>query len=181
MSTLRESVISRSAFLKSVLKTAPCFWAACALVPKSLKAAEAKIEDPASRNLGKFIEMARSDLRTEKALYIAENLHLTNDEAIDFWPLHREYELESNKLLDERTAVISQFVTNYDNMTDPKATELAQRSFDLELKRAALKRAYFKKFTKVISPLKAARFFQMENQIDTAMELQVASRLPLIK
>jgi hypothetical protein len=45
--------------------------------------------DPAS--LRTLIELARSDLKTRKAILIAENLPLTAGEASEFWPVHRDY------------------------------------------------------------------------------------------
>jgi len=136
---------------------------------------------PDSGNLRAFVELARSDLRTEKALIIAENIQFTNDEAVEFWPIHREYTLEQNKLLDKRLDLIKKFAQQYGTMTDSQATKLARQTFDLEEDRTDLKKKYFKKFSKVIPALKAARFFQIENQINMALDLQIAGTLPLIK
>ena len=66
-------------------------------------------------------------------------------------------------------------------MTDKQASDLAKKSFDLEEKKTDLKRQYFKKFAKVIPAKKAARFFQIDNQLNMALDLQVAAALPLIK
>ena len=66
-------------------------------------------------------------------------------------------------------------------MTDAQAADLANRAFDLESQRTELKRKYFRKFARVVPPLKAARFFQIENQINMAIDLQIAASLPLIK
>jgi hypothetical protein len=66
-------------------------------------------------------------------------------------------------------------------MGDKEAVELAKSSFDLEEKKTDLKRKYFKKFQKTIPATKAALFFQVENQLNMALELQVAAALPLIK
>jgi hypothetical protein len=132
-------------------------------------------------NLRAFVELARSDIRMQKGVIIAQNITFTNDEAVEFWPLQREYETELNKLLDERYAIITKFVGSYDNMTDPEAAALAKKTFDLEDKRTGLKRKYFKKLAKVIPSIKAARFFQIENQLNMAVDLQVAASLPLIK
>ena len=76
--------------------------------------------------------------------------------------------VELNKLLDKRMEGITQFAKNYGSMTDRQATDLARLAFSIEGKRTDLKRKYFKKFSKVITPLKAARFFQIENQINKA-------------
>jgi ribosomal protein S26 len=53
--------------------------------------------------------------------------------------------------------------------------------FDLEEKRTQLKRAWFKKFAKVVPRKKAAQFFQIENQVNAALDLQLAASLPLIQ
>jgi hypothetical protein len=138
-------------------------------------------DQPDAGNLRTFIELARADLKTQKALIISENLPMTEDEAVEFWPLHREYEAELSKLNDEKLALIVRYANNHESMTDPEAKELAQGSFDLEGKKTSLKRKYFKKFSKVIPATKAVRFFQVENQINLALDLRVAASLPLIK
>ncbi|HWW01935.1 MAG TPA: hypothetical protein VNZ64_19705 [Candidatus Acidoferrum sp.] len=136
---------------------------------------------PDAGNLRTFVELARSDLRHERSVIFAQNLPLTESEAVDFWPVQRDYENELGKLLDERYALIAQFVHEFGSMTDAQATSLANKVFDLEQKRTALKRKYFKKYCKVIPPVKAARFFQIDNQLNMALDLQVAALLPLIK
>jgi hypothetical protein len=66
-------------------------------------------------------------------------------------------------------------------MTDAEAAELATKAFALESKRTDLKRKYFKKFRNVVPARKAARFFQIEHQLNMALDLQLAASLPLIK
>jgi hypothetical protein len=132
-------------------------------------------------NLRAFVELARSDIKNDKALIIAENLPMTEAEAAEFWPLHRDYEAELSKLNDQKLALIVRYAHNYQTMTDMEATELAQSTFNLEAKKTDLKRKYFKKFLKVIPATKAARFFQIENQLNMALDLQVAAAMPLIK
>jgi len=132
-------------------------------------------------NLRAFIALARSDLKTEKTLIIAQNIHFTEDEAFAFWPLNSEYNLALNKLLDERLVLLGQYAATYKDMTDQEATALAGKVFDWEAKRTSLKRTWFKKFSKAVPAKKAAQFFQIENQINAALDLQLAAALPLIR
>jgi hypothetical protein len=136
---------------------------------------------PDAGNLRTFVELARSDLRHERSIIFAQNLTLTESEAVEFWPVQREYEDALVGLLDERYALVVQFIRQSDSMTDPQATSLANKAFDLEDRRTALKRKYFKKFCKLVPAVKAARFFQIDTQLNTALDLQVAALLPLIK
>ena len=140
-------------------------------------------DQPDAANLRVFIELTRLDLKTQKSLIISENLPMADTEAAEFWPLHRDYEAEIVKLNDRKLALIVRYADlhNAGAMTDKAATELAKGSFDLEEKRTDLKRKYFKKFSEVIPPTKAARFFQIENQINAALDLRLAASLPLIK
>ena len=132
-------------------------------------------------NLRAFIELVRSDIKTQKTLIIAQIIQFTDAEAVEFWPLHSEYTVQLNKLLDQRLVLLEEYAAAYQNMTDAQATSLAQKVFDLEAKRVDLKRTWFKKFSKVVPARKAAQFFQIENQLNAALDLQLAAALPLIK
>lgn len=137
------------------------------------------LADPAY--LKALIELARPEVRERKAETIRQSMDLTESEASGFWPLHADYEKEQTKLFDERLALIEQFGKSHETMTDNQAEELARKSFDLEARRAALKKKYWPRFEKVVSPKKAARFFQLDNQINMAIDLSIVARLPLIK
>jgi len=139
------------------------------------------VVEPEPGNLRAFIEMIRSDIRTEKALVIARHITFTEAESAEFWPLQREYELERNKLLDQRLGLINEYLGMHNTMTDEQASKLADRAFSLEEKQTDLKRTYFKKFSRVIPAKKAAQFFQLENQINAAVDVRLAASLPLIK
>jgi hypothetical protein len=181
MSTKTEpNAITRNTFLRTLALGAPLLPVATVLA-QSDEPAPAPEPMPDLGNLRAFVELARSDIRTQKSVIIAENLPLTEAEAVEFWPLQREYEGQLGRLLDERYAGIVQFAREYGTMTDAQATTLATKAFDLEEKRTALKRKYFKKFSKVVPAVKAARFFQIENQLNMALDLRVAGCLPLIK
>ena len=132
-------------------------------------------------NLRAFIELARSDLKTQKTLIIAQNIQFTDEEAAEFWPLHSEYNLALNQLLDERLRLLNEYAGIYKTMTDQQATALVNKVFAWEEKRTKLKRTWFKKFSKVVPAKKAAQFFQIENQLNAALDLQLAASLPLIK
>jgi hypothetical protein len=175
----QSSRLSRAGFLRTVALSLP-LWPALASAQSSIAAAPSNANLDLG-NLRAFVELARSDLRTQKAFVVAQNIDFTEDEAVEFWPMHREYETELNELMDRRYQLILQFAKQAGAMTDAQARTLANQVFDLESKRTNLKRKHFKKFCKVIPPLKATRFFQIENQLNMVIDLQVASALPLIK
>ena len=128
-----------------------------------------------------YIELLKSDLRTQKVAVLTEAMRFTDEGSTVFWPIHREYELELSKIIDDRIELIKDYAQNYDNLTNEKAKEIAGKVFDLEKRRTKLKKKYFKKFEKALSAIVAAKFIQVENQINLLIDLQIASELPLIK
>jgi hypothetical protein len=117
----------------------------------------------------------------QKATIVAENLPLTEDEAAEFWPIHREYEAELSKLNDRKLELCLKFISKQGQMTDEEARVLAKNVFSMEEQRTTLKRKYFSKFQKAVPATKAARFFQIENQLNMVIDLRLAAALPEIK
>jgi hypothetical protein len=128
-----------------------------------------------------YIELLRSDVKTKKVAIITEVMQFTDEEAKAFWSVYREYDFELTKIGDGRLQLIKDYAQNYETMTDEKAKELVDRALRLEGKRTKLKKKYFKKFDKVLPSKTVAKFFQLENQINLLIDLQIASELPLIK
>jgi hypothetical protein len=128
-----------------------------------------------------YIELLKSDMRTQKVAVITEAMQFTDKESSAFWPVYKKYEFELSEILDDRIELIKNYVQNYDNLTDEKARQLAKKVFALEKRRTKLKKKYFKRFEKALSSTIAAKFIQVENQINMLIDLQIASELPLIK
>jgi len=137
--------------------------------------------EPDLGNLRAFVELARKDIMLQKATIVAENLPLTEAEAAEFWPIHREYEAELSKLNDRKLELALKFISQQGQMNDEEARVLAKNVFSMEGQRTALKRKYFSKFQKAIPATKAARFFQIENQLNMVLDLRLAAALPEIK
>ena len=128
-----------------------------------------------------YIELLRSDVKTQKVAIVTEVMQFTNEEAEVFWPVYREYDFEQTKLGDARIELIKDYAENYETMTDQKAKEMVDGALTLQGKRIKLKKKYFKKFDKVLPSKTVAKFFQLENQINLLIDLQIASELPFIK
>jgi hypothetical protein len=150
-----------------------------------LSAAGAEITSPSTQpdsgNLRTFFELIRKDVRSEKALILAQNIDFNQDEAISFWPLYSEYEVELSKWYDKRFTLLKNYLDHEGTMTDDEAQKLADNVFSLEKQRTDLKRKYYKKFAKIIGAKKSARFFQVENQLNAAIDVRIAAEVPLIK
>ncbi len=128
-----------------------------------------------------YEEVLRADLRAKHAEVIGKAMRLSGKEAEAFWPIFGDYQKDLKKLNDEKLEILKEYYRNYEKLTEEKAYELAERVLDYEAGRIKLKRYYFKRFSKALSPQTAVRFFQVENQIQALVDLQIASELPLVK
>ena len=138
-------------------------------------------DDTQAMNLHAYVELLRSDVRSQKIAIITEMMQFTEDEDTKFWPVYREYEAELAKLNDERLKLIKDYAASYETLTDDVADRLARGALDVEGRRHALKMKYYERFKSVVPPKTAARFLQVENQILLLLDLQIAASLPIVQ
>jgi hypothetical protein len=137
--------------------------------------------DTQSNNVSdKDIEMLRADLRAQRKQITAQNMTLTADEATKFWPIFEQYRQEAIKPNDERWAVIKDYATNYNTMTDAQAQDYMQRANAVDQQLLALRMKYVPVFEKVISPKKTALWYQIDRRIDLLINLQLSAVIPMV-
>jgi hypothetical protein len=134
-----------------------------------------------AQDVDSYIEILKSELKTNKKAIITKTMEFTDQQSSVFWPIYGEYEKEMEDLTNERIANIKDFASNYDNMNDEKATQLINNSYDFQSDRIALNEEYFTKFSEALSPTVAAKFMQLQQQIQLVVDLSIASNLPLVK
>jgi flagellar biosynthesis chaperone FliJ len=128
-----------------------------------------------------YIEVLKSEIKTDKKAIIIETMQFTEQQSAAFWPVYNEFEHELEKLSGKRIANIKDFAANYDSLTDKKADELIKTSFSFQNDRLDLNEKYYKKFADVLTPIVAAKYMQLENQIQLILDLSIAANLPLAK
>jgi DNA anti-recombination protein RmuC len=132
-------------------------------------------------NIRAYVELLRADVNSKKTAILTETMRFNDEQAAKFWPTYREYDLELQKLNDQKLAGIQQYAKNFENMTDEKADELAKLALELENKRNDLKKKYYEKIREQLGGIMAARFLQVENQMLMVIDLQIASSLPIVE
>ena len=131
-------------------------------------------------SLDAYIDAIRADLRSDKINVITETMQFNDKDAAVFWPVYKRYEAEQTKLNDERIQVIKNYADHWVTLTDVDAKKLAEKSLDLESRRADLKKRYFAEFSRVLPGLTVAKFFQLEYRLDLLVDLKIASELPAL-
>ncbi len=152
-----------------------------ALVSATVAAQQPTPDQTKEANLKAYVELLRKDVKKDKVAIVSELMDLGPADSAKFWPVYNEYDKALTVLADQRIALIRMYAENYGSMTDEVATKLANGVFDLDTKRNTMKRQYFQKMSQALSPKLAARFIQIENQLEKIIDLQIASSLPVIE
>ena len=126
-------------------------------------------------------ELLRADLRANKTAILTQAMALDASQSDLFWPIYRQYEGELIKLNDQALALIKDYAANYESMTDVTAKDLLKRGFKIRESRISLLKKYSGQVEKKVSPMVAARWAQCEVAIQAAIDMQMASELPLMK
>jgi hypothetical protein len=128
----------------------------------------------------KYLELFRADLKTQKTAIMTENLHLSDADGAKFWPLYREYDAKLSTLQDERLSLLKDYATAYDKLGPETATTLVNKAMDLEAKRLKLRKEYFGKISKAVSPIVAGRFVHIDSVIQNALDLEIQMQVPMM-
>lgn len=147
------------------------------LAASVMAAPPASAQEKAADNMQIVLEKMRAD----KKLLISENLQLTETEAKSFWPVYESYQDELFLLRARTIKLIKDYEESYEKLTNDVAKKLLDESINIETLRLKLNQAYLPKFRKVLSDIKVARYYQLENKIQAALMYELARTIPLAK
>ena len=141
-------------------------------------AAQAQTQSP---NLNDDTQMLLSQIQADKAAVVLKSLELTDPEARAFTPIYDEYQKERKEIAQRQIAELNKFASNYGSMTDKAAGEILKNWFKIQEDKNDLVKKYAKKFEHVLPKTKVLRFVQVENKLETVVDLQAARVIPLAK
>jgi hypothetical protein len=122
-----------------------------------------------------------SQIQTDRRAIVLRGLQLSESESAAFIPIYDEYQAEQKKIADRTIATLDKFAANYDSMTEDAAKGILKDWIGLEDDRAELLKKYVKKLEKALPAQKVLRFVQIENKLNTLVEMQAVRVIPLAK
>lgn len=128
----------------------------------------------------KALEQDRVKFREKKIALLAEAMDLDDSEKDAFWSEYNLYEVELKKIYDDRYQLIRDYAEHYDDMTNEIADNLAERALKIREARDDLARKYYQRIKKATSAITAARFIQVENEINLLSDLKISSETPIL-
>jgi hypothetical protein len=133
-------------------------------------------------NIYNYLQLMRSDMNSLKVELVNAIMKLSAEDAKKFWPIYRDYENELGKLSINRAELIAEFVQAHQDKTfdNVMAKDMARRWFKSQRARLDLLEKYHRKIEKVLTPVQAGQFLQIENQLGLFIDVAIASEMPKV-
>jgi len=143
----------------------------------SLSGLAALAQDKPADNM----QLVRDKIKADKKLFVAEAMGLTDTEAKAFWPIYDSYQKDLTKLNDRTIAMIKNYASNYQSMTNEAAKKLTDEFLAIQAEQQKLRVSYLPQLRKVLSDIKVARYYQLENKVGAVVTYELATSIPLVK
>jgi hypothetical protein len=126
------------------------------------------------------IQLIQAKWGLEKRDIVSNYMKFNASEAKAFWPVYDAFQTDLRALGKERMILISDYVNNFESTTNEKADRLATELLDNNVAYEKLNAKYYNKIKKVISPLRAAAYIQLETYIQTSIRVLVQDNITMI-
>ena len=133
-----------------------------------------------SQALHDEIALTRQQIQSDRQEIVASNLQLSDSEAKTFWPLYRAYRQEIAVVGDKYVKVLEDYAANYKTLTNQQASTMLDQSLSILAEENKIMTKHAKKMRETISAKTVARFFQIENQLNNMLRLELADEIPLV-
>ncbi len=163
--------------MRTTLKSA---FLAGLLMPLTIVAPAAAQETGGAKaaNTEAYVELLQGDAEAKREAIVTEILQLSLADGTVFWPIYREYDKERRALNAAAAEAVQAYARDFQRLTDAQADELLSKSFQVEGQRVDLKKKYYNKMKSALSATTAARFFEVDRQLQAIGDLQIFSVLP---
>jgi hypothetical protein len=129
-------------------------------------------------NTKAYVEMLQGDVEAKREAIVTEILQLGPADDKAFWPIYREYDKERRALNASAAEAVQAYARDFQRLTAAQADDLLVKSLRLEGQRVDLKQKYYARMKAALSPTTAARFFEVDRQLQAIGDLQMLSVLP---
>jgi len=124
-------------------------------------------------------EVLISQIQTDKRAIVLKTLDLTDAQVAAFTPIYDQYQAEMKVLMERGAAVLDKFAANFGSMSDDAAGAILKEALKIRDDRNAVMRKYAKKVDKVLPTTKVLQWVQVENKINTLLDMQAAMIIPI--
>ena len=116
----------------------------------------------------------------EKRTLIENYMKVDESKAAEFWKLYETYENSRRAIGLKRIQNITKYAENYENFTPESINAIMKNALDVQKEMTSLWGSTYKKMSKVITPVEAAKFIQAEMYIENTIRQALLEQVPLI-
>lgn len=119
------------------------------------------------------VRFVESVLSMEKKRMVLEHLQLSEAQKAAFWPVYNSYSNATQYLELESYQLLMELSKNLDHLKPSAIEKLSKRMLLNDLMLAKVRKHYFKKFRRAISPQLANEFMKLDDSIRMLVRYQV--------
>jgi len=116
-----------------------------------------------------------------RAEVMKKNLTMTAEQAAKFWPVYEAYQKEQNAIMEEHEKGIQRYIESFDKLDDAGALALIKAHLDRDERMDALRQKALVDLQRAVGTKLAARAIQIDRRLSLAYQLQIVSKIPLIR
>jgi ribosome-binding ATPase YchF (GTP1/OBG family) len=122
-----------------------------------------------------------SQIQADKRAVVLSTLQLTDAQVAVFTPIYDDYQGKMKQLMTRGSDVVNKFAANYGSMTDDAAKDIMKDFFKVREDRNALVKDYAKKMERKLPATKVLQWVQVENKLNTLLDMQAAAIVPIAR
>lgn len=161
------------------LLAAVCLFAVFAVSGHAAQQAQAVSTTPGG--IDDMLAAVRSDLMATRADVIAKNLQMTAEQSAKFWPVYDAYQKEHRAIIEEQLMGVQRYIEAFDTLDDAGALALIKAHLDRDERLDALRQKALVDLQRAVGTKLAARAIQIDRRLSLAHQLEIVSKIPLIR
>lgn len=112
-------------------------------------------------------------LAMKKKAVILQYFRLSEAEKAAFWPIYNRYSSEMQIYEIEYFRLLASYAKGLENLPKRTVLALSERFLQNDLEIARIRKQYYRKFKKAMSPVKATEFMQLDHSFRTMVRLEL--------
>ena len=127
------------------------------------------------------MQALRAALKSDKKAFVASTMKLSDAEATKFWPIYDSFQRNLEVTSRRRVVAVEALLFHDKPMTNLGAKNLITELMAVDEAEVKARRTLRNRVMRVLPPLKAARYLQLEDKFEAVQEYDIASTVPLIR
>jgi hypothetical protein len=155
-------------------------WLALALLAGAFQAPTHAQVNPRFAELEPEFDSLRAMARQDRRTVVMRQMALAGEQLAAFTKIYDAYAAEVEIVNDKLVKLITDYAARFENMDDAEAARLTRDYFAMKHAQLKNREKFARQVARQLSPVKAARFVQVEGRLDVLRDLRLSQQIPLI-